>query len=75
MKLDTAHVIGECWMFAKCYIFPSSCKCYLLFLIIIVVLFNDSLLRCHVMEVESFENQEVAKMLNDWFVSIKVSYI
>jgi len=24
------------------------------------------------MEVESFENQEVAKMLNDWFVSIKV---
>ncbi|XP_058083458.1 uncharacterized protein LOC131231317 isoform X2 [Magnolia sinica] len=27
---------------------------------------------CHVMEVESFENEEVAKMLNDWFVSIKV---
>ncbi|XP_058083459.1 uncharacterized protein LOC131231317 isoform X3 [Magnolia sinica] len=24
------------------------------------------------MEVESFENEEVAKMLNDWFVSIKV---
>ncbi|XVE77663.1 hypothetical protein DITRI_Ditri13aG0080400 [Diplodiscus trichospermus] len=28
---------------------------------------------CHVMEVESFENEEVAKLLNDWFVSIKVS--
>ncbi|KAL4202665.1 hypothetical protein AMTRI_Chr02g222250 [Amborella trichopoda] len=27
---------------------------------------------CHVMEVESFENEEVAEMLNDWFVSIKV---
>ncbi|KAH1081282.1 hypothetical protein J1N35_021043 [Gossypium stocksii] len=27
---------------------------------------------CHVMEVESFENEEVAKSLNDWFVSIKV---
>uniref|UniRef100_A0ACD5XDT2 Uncharacterized protein n=2 Tax=Avena sativa TaxID=4498 RepID=A0ACD5XDT2_AVESA len=27
---------------------------------------------CHVMEVESFENEEVAKILNDWFVSIKV---
>ncbi|KAG6504986.1 hypothetical protein ZIOFF_037334 [Zingiber officinale] len=27
---------------------------------------------CHVMEVESFENEEIAKMLNDWFVSIKV---
>jgi hypothetical protein len=30
------------------------------------------------MEVESFENEEVAKILNDWFVSIKVvlcSYI
>lgn len=27
---------------------------------------------CHVMEVESFENEEVAKLLNDWFVSIKV---
>ncbi|KAH7676738.1 Spermatogenesis-associated protein 20 [Dioscorea alata] len=27
---------------------------------------------CHVMEVESFENEEVARMLNDWFVSIKV---
>ena len=25
------------------------------------------------MEVESFENEEVAKLLNDWFVSIKVS--
>jgi len=24
------------------------------------------------MEVESFENEEVAKLLNDWFVSIKV---
>uniref|UniRef100_A0A803MSW8 Spermatogenesis-associated protein 20-like TRX domain-containing protein n=1 Tax=Chenopodium quinoa TaxID=63459 RepID=A0A803MSW8_CHEQI len=30
------------------------------------------LLRCHVMEVESFESEEVAKLLNDWFVSIKV---
>ncbi|KAM0841007.1 hypothetical protein ACQ4PT_059295 [Festuca glaucescens] len=30
------------------------------------------LLMCHVMEVESFENEEVAKLLNDWFVSIKV---
>lgn len=28
--------------------------------------------RCHVMEVESFEDEEVAKLLNDWFVSIKV---
>lgn len=27
---------------------------------------------CHVMEVESFENEEVAKLLNEWFVSIKV---
>ncbi|KAH6813974.1 catalytics protein [Perilla frutescens var. frutescens] len=27
---------------------------------------------CHVMEVESFEDGEVAKLLNDWFVSIKV---
>ncbi|XP_075509390.1 uncharacterized protein LOC142545861 [Primulina tabacum] len=27
---------------------------------------------CHVMEVESFENEDVAKLLNDWFVSIKV---
>lgn len=25
------------------------------------------------MEVESFENEDVAKLLNDWFVSIKVS--
>ena len=30
-------------------------------------------IRCHVMEVESFENEEVAKLLNDWFISIKVS--
>ncbi|KAH0855924.1 hypothetical protein HID58_084185 [Brassica napus] len=28
--------------------------------------------RCHVMEVESFESEEVAKLLNDSFVSIKV---
>jgi uncharacterized protein YyaL (SSP411 family) len=27
---------------------------------------------CHVMERESFENPDVAKLLNDWFVSIKV---
>ncbi|XP_077217755.1 catalytics [Tasmannia lanceolata] len=27
---------------------------------------------CHVMEVESFEDEEVAKLLNNWFVSIKV---
>lgn len=27
---------------------------------------------CHVMEVESFENEEVAKLLNEGFVSIKV---
>ncbi|KAL8054788.1 hypothetical protein ABFX02_04G015600 [Erythranthe guttata] len=27
---------------------------------------------CHVMEVESFEDDDVAKLLNDWFVSIKV---
>ncbi|GMN38092.1 hypothetical protein TIFTF001_007344 [Ficus carica] len=27
---------------------------------------------CHVMEVESFEDEEVAKLLNYWFVSIKV---
>ncbi|MCL7045659.1 hypothetical protein MKW94_014635 [Papaver nudicaule] len=27
---------------------------------------------CHVMEVESFEDEQVAKLLNDWFVSIKV---
>ncbi|XP_020600253.1 spermatogenesis-associated protein 20-like [Phalaenopsis equestris] len=27
---------------------------------------------CHVMEVESFENDEIARMLNEWFVSIKV---
>lgn len=31
------------------------------------------LVRCHVMEVESFEDDGVAKLLNDWFVSIKVS--
>lgn len=24
------------------------------------------------MEVESFENEDIAKLLNDWFVSIKV---
>jgi hypothetical protein len=33
-----------------------------------------SIRRCHVMEVESFENEEVAKLLNDWFVSIKVVF-
>ncbi|CAN0897995.1 Spermatogenesis-associated protein 20 [Linum grandiflorum] len=27
---------------------------------------------CHVMEVESFEDEVAAKLLNDWFVSIKV---
>src|SRR5881227_1559706 len=27
---------------------------------------------CHVMERESFENEEVAKLLNDWFICIKV---
>ena len=27
---------------------------------------------CHVMERESFENPDVAKILNDWFVAIKV---
>src|SRR6266550_7508582 len=27
---------------------------------------------CHVMERESFENKDVAKLLNDWFVCIKV---
>ncbi|KAL1542665.1 dTMP kinase [Salvia divinorum] len=27
---------------------------------------------CHVMEVESFEEEEVAKLLNDWFICIKV---
>lgn len=27
---------------------------------------------CHVMEVESFEDDGVAKLLNDWFISIKV---
>src|SRR5437588_9831027 len=27
---------------------------------------------CHVMERESFENAQVAKVLNDWFVCIKV---
>ncbi len=27
---------------------------------------------CHVMEKESFKNPKIAKMLNDWFVSIKV---
>lgn len=27
------------------------------------------------MEVESFEDEQVAKLLNDWFVSIKVSLI
>jgi uncharacterized protein YyaL (SSP411 family) len=26
------------------------------------------------MEVESFEDEGVAKLLNDWFVSIKVGY-
>ncbi len=28
--------------------------------------------RCHVMERESFESEEIAKILNDKFVSIKV---
>src|SRR6478672_2927987 len=27
---------------------------------------------CHVMERESFENEEVAKLINDWFVPVKV---
>ncbi|KAL6210429.1 hypothetical protein ACLB2K_015661 [Fragaria x ananassa] len=27
---------------------------------------------CHVMEVESFEDEGIAKLLNEWFVSIKV---
>ncbi|CAM6089523.1 unnamed protein product [Calypogeia fissa] len=27
---------------------------------------------CHVMEVESFESEQVAKLMNDWFVNIKV---
>src|SRR5438874_10548351 len=27
---------------------------------------------CHVMERESFSNEDVAKLLNDWFVCIKV---
>lgn len=29
--------------------------------------------RCHVMEVESFESEEIAKLQNDWFINIKVS--
>ncbi|KAI3909103.1 hypothetical protein MKW92_026583 [Papaver armeniacum] len=29
---------------------------------------------CHVMEVESFEDEQVAKLLNKWFVSIKVDH-
>ncbi|KZV21541.1 spermatogenesis-associated protein 20-like [Dorcoceras hygrometricum] len=36
------------------------------------MIYDQSLAKCHVMEVESFENEEVAKLLNDWFVSIKV---
>ncbi|KAJ4828501.1 hypothetical protein Tsubulata_012466 [Turnera subulata] len=27
---------------------------------------------CHVMEVESFEDEDIAKLMNDWFVCIKV---
>jgi len=27
---------------------------------------------CHVMEVESFESEEIAKLQNDWFINIKV---
>lgn len=27
---------------------------------------------CHVMEHESFENEEIAKLMNDWFINIKV---
>lgn len=27
------------------------------------------------MEVESFESEEVAKLMNDWFVSIKVRIV
>ncbi|KAL3693595.1 hypothetical protein R1sor_007246 [Riccia sorocarpa] len=27
---------------------------------------------CHVMEVESFENDQIAQLMNDWFVNIKV---
>ncbi|BBN11014.1 uncharacterized protein MPTK1_5g08350 [Marchantia polymorpha subsp. ruderalis] len=27
---------------------------------------------CHVMEVESFENEQVANLMNEWFVNIKV---
>src|SRR5438552_2303627 len=27
---------------------------------------------CHVMEKESFENEEVAKLLNQWFICVKV---
>ncbi|MCO5588486.1 hypothetical protein L7F22_042443 [Adiantum nelumboides] len=29
-------------------------------------------IKCHVMEVESFESEDVARLMNDWFVSIKV---
>ncbi|XP_022899124.1 spermatogenesis-associated protein 20-like isoform X2 [Olea europaea var. sylvestris] len=39
---------------------------------IVPTFFNMHIILCHVMEVESFENEEVAKLLNDWFVSIKV---
>ena len=44
--------------------FPSSCKG--------PRLINDEFLGCHVMERESFENQEVAKILNESFIPIKI---
>ena len=27
---------------------------------------------CHVMERESFENEAIAKLMNDWFINVKV---
>lgn len=45
--------------------------CYFLFWNVCLVQ-AYSVFRCHVMEVESFEDEEVAKLLKDSFVSIKV---
>lgn len=45
--------------------------CLLIYLLIILVGYSTCHW-CHVMEHESFENEDIAKLLNDNFVSIKV---
>lgn len=66
-KLDTAPAIGE--------FLNDATREHLLRLPIIgrkILISCWPHDRCHVMEVESFEDEDIAKLLNDWFVSIKV---